>query len=203
MNWNRFAKAMAAVLALAGASANARAATFVNGQGVTINTTPLGKLTSAEQVRVGSGLYRVEFRDALPSSLAFTDAVSAQSAAQALLDTVLRNFLVYLPDTVPGLTNGCGALVTSCTVYIPYQVSGSNLMAAYAINSAPLFGTDSAGISATTTAVSASNTATFATFTLTGAVPEPSTWLLMIAGFGVVGFALRRGRDAEWQPRFT
>lgn len=29
----------------------------------------------------------------------------------------------------------------------------------------------------------------------TGAVPEPSTWLLLIGGFGMVGFAARRRRD--------
>ena len=28
----------------------------------------------------------------------------------------------------------------------------------------------------------------------TGAVPEPSTWAMMLLGFGAVGMALRRGR---------
>jgi hypothetical protein len=27
-------------------------------------------------------------------------------------------------------------------------------------------------------------------------VPEPSTWMMMILGFGVIGFALRRRRKA-------
>lgn len=203
MKLNRFAKAATAALALCAATTSTHAATFVNGQGVTINTTTLGKLTSAEQVRVGSGLYRVDFGDALPASLAFTDSVNARSAAQSLLDTVLRDFAAYLADTIPGLTNGCGALVTACTVYVPYQVSGSSLSAAYAINAAPLFGTDSVGITTTTTTVSNVNTATFANFTLTGAVPEPATWLLMIAGFAVVGSALRCGRGTERQPRYA
>ncbi len=29
-----------------------------------------------------------------------------------------------------------------------------------------------------------------------GAIPEPATWAMMILGFGVVGFAMRRGRAA-------
>ncbi len=33
------------------------------------------------------------------------------------------------------------------------------------------------------------------TGTLTGFIPEPSSWALMIAGFGLVGTALRRGRQ--------
>ncbi|MBB5686298.1 choice-of-anchor A family protein [Sphingobium boeckii] len=31
----------------------------------------------------------------------------------------------------------------------------------------------------------------------TGAVPEPGTWAMMITGFGIVGFAMRRRRRAE------
>ena len=29
-----------------------------------------------------------------------------------------------------------------------------------------------------------------------GAVPEPATWAMMLLGFGMVGFAIRRGRTA-------
>jgi PEP-CTERM motif len=34
-------------------------------------------------------------------------------------------------------------------------------------------------------------------FAETGAVPEPATWAMMLAGFGVVGFAMRRRRDVR------
>ncbi len=37
---------------------------------------------------------------------------------------------------------------------------------------------------------------TLATFAPTSAVPEPATWAMMIAGFGVVGGAVRRRRPA-------
>lgn len=36
----------------------------------------------------------------------------------------------------------------------------------------------------------------FATGPATGAVPEPTTWAMLIAGFGMVGFMSRRRRDA-------
>jgi len=32
----------------------------------------------------------------------------------------------------------------------------------------------------------------FRSATVTGAVPEPATWAMMIAGFGLVGGAMRR-----------
>lgn len=36
----------------------------------------------------------------------------------------------------------------------------------------------------------------------TGAVPEPSTWALMLIGFAFVGSSLRRSKQA-WRPRWT
>jgi len=35
----------------------------------------------------------------------------------------------------------------------------------------------------------------------TSAVPEPSTWALMLLGFGAVGLSLRRRKSADSQPR--
>ena len=35
------------------------------------------------------------------------------------------------------------------------------------------------------------------------AVPEPSTWLMMILGFAIVGFAAYRRRDAKLSPRIA
>ena len=40
-------------------------------------------------------------------------------------------------------------------------------------------------------------------FNLTGAVPEPSAWLLMIAGFGAIGLALRRRPKIVTTVRFA
>ena len=40
-------------------------------------------------------------------------------------------------------------------------------------------------------------------FRLETAVPEPATWAMMIVGFGAMGFAMRRGRDAQTRVRFA
>ena len=186
----------AAALMLAAAPQAAHAVTFVNNQGVTITTSATGKLLSAEGVQVGGGLYRVDFGDTLPGSFAFDNAVGGRAAANALLNTVLRNYLVYLPDTVPGLTNGCGLLTITCTVHVPYRLSGSDLSTAYALN-AIVEGSDAVDLATVTTSIANGPAATFATFTQTSAVPEPSTWLLMMAGLAVMGLALRRGKQAD------
>ena len=38
---------------------------------------------------------------------------------------------------------------------------------------------------------------------LVGSVPEPATWAMMIAGFGAIGFAMRRGRRATTRPSYA
>lgn len=49
------------------------------------------------------------------------------------------------------------------------------------------------------------NTIAFATSlpTVTPAVPEPATWAMMIAGFGMVGFAMRRRQKMSTIVRFA
>lgn len=42
-----------------------------------------------------------------------------------------------------------------------------------------------------------------ATFEEVPAVPEPSTWAMMLLGFGVIGFALRRRRNTRLEPQFA
>lgn len=49
------------------------------------------------------------------------------------------------------------------------------------------------------TPVSANPTAEFSTL-IAGSAPEPSTWLMMIAGFGMAGGALRRLRRSSTAP---
>jgi PEP-CTERM motif len=48
------------------------------------------------------------------------------------------------------------------------------------------------------------NSVTIALFSAgAGAVPEPASWMLMIAGFGLVGGAMRRGKGRQRQPSRT
>lgn len=44
---------------------------------------------------------------------------------------------------------------------------------------------------------------TIATAQVAGAVPEPATWAMMIAGFGMVGFAMRRRQKVSTTVRFA
>jgi len=37
-------------------------------------------------------------------------------------------------------------------------------------------------------------------FTAVGAVPEPATWMMMLLGFGVIGWRVRSRRSATEQP---
>ena len=42
-----------------------------------------------------------------------------------------------------------------------------------------------------------------ATFPAAAGVPEPATWAMMLMGFGAMGFAIRRRRDATVRVRFA
>ena len=44
---------------------------------------------------------------------------------------------------------------------------------------------------------------TFGSATPLGAVPEPGTWAMMLLGFGMIGFAMRRRRIASKHPQFV
>ena len=41
------------------------------------------------------------------------------------------------------------------------------------------------------------------TFTPTGAIPEPATWLMMILGFAAVGFSMRRKKDTSLRVNYA
>jgi len=41
------------------------------------------------------------------------------------------------------------------------------------------------------------------TFTPNAAIPEPATWAMMLAGFGVLGYAMRRTRHAQGRVSFA
>lgn len=208
MNFRKFllaaSKAIAA-LSLVASAATAHAA-------VQITTNNAGRITTATGVDVGGSLYDVEFRDGSCNSLfqgcdsslfTFSSSAAALVAAQSLLDQVLTG--TY--DANPGLTRGCSSSLL-CNVLIPFRVFGSTVVSAFALNT-PL-------VDATGTVIFAKNfntgsapldaTFTYALFSPSSetpnpsAVPEPATWLLMMAGFGLAGFALRR-RPATSQRR--
>jgi PEP-CTERM motif len=82
----------------------------------------------------------------------------------SLVDNVSGNFQFYTPSCYS--TNNCGELLSFATTRIGDQVD--SLIGSYNANAFLVQGTAVAG------------------------VPEPASWAMMIAGFGLVGGAMRR-----------
>jgi hypothetical protein len=110
-------------------------------------------------------------------------------------------------DSDPSLTFGCGeatGVFDSCTVIIPYSLGSSgDFLASYAKNVFESFvQVDAVGFGTYPLSKDTSDSVynygnVFVRFTqtpATPAVPEPSTWAMMLLGFGAIGFAARRRR---------
>ena len=164
-----------------------------------------GILTGATGVNVDGSLYDVEFLDGTCASVfngcdsisdfAFNSLNSANLGAQALLDQVFLG--IY--DTNPFLTRGCTD-PNLCYVLIPTQLSSGFALGGMSINqtgSGDGLNTFGGGFSQFD--ITNITTATWGRFTYTGqaqvaAVPEPSTWAMMLLGFGGIGIAMRKRR---------
>lgn len=172
------------------------------------NVDGTGQLTGAQNVNVGGTLYDVTFADGSCATLFtgcnntadfdFTDAASAASAAQALLDQVFINSAQGSFDSNPSLTLGC-TTSTSCGTLIPYALNGTTPTMAEAINDT--VPTKDKVLSNTLFSQSLPATifpaSTFATFTSTSpaAIPEPGTLLIFAVGLAsLAGFGRRRRR---------
>lgn len=162
-----------------------------------------GKLTGATDVNVLGTVYDVVFLDGTCASVfngcdendnfAFSNSRDAGLAALALLDQVFVGSF----DDSPALTSGCTDPLR-CSVWIPFHVfSGFSIDVAVADNWYPgevdrtLRGTfllsDVPDFSP-----SGGDPRVWARFTRV--VPEPSTWPMMLLGFALSGFLLRRSR---------
>lgn len=126
-----------------------------------------------------------------------TSSALALNAAESLIRLIDTNDTF---DQLPEYTLGCGTNVPQCLAFIPYA-NGSDgfLSGSLAINAKGPFNRDGVGTStlyatADTTNISTVVYAKFTASSVTGAVPEPSTWALMLLGFGAVGSSLRRRR---------
>lgn len=165
-----------------------------------------GHLTGATGVTVGSATYDVTFAEGTCAGLFggcaansdFTfggDALGAQAAAQALLAQVLTGGF----DTDFALTFGCGApnISDGCLALIPWDTGSGVVTAGAAYNTNNVSDPTGIGVgfqtSFDTTSAPQYVWALFAPSTA-GAVPEPSTWAMMLLGFLGAGAALRRER---------
>ncbi len=184
-------------------SATAHAAVTYNIQG--------GKLTGASGVLVEGKKYDVSFVDGTCTTVygkcdainfAFNSKTGATLAAQALLDQVFVDGTAGQFDSDSTLTAGCND-ESGCEVLIAYAAGFGDdtplltFQSVAAINRDANDPTQDQVTDAPPTFDAFSNTSTnraqtFARFTLASAVPEPATWALMLAGFGLVGYVTRR-----------
>ena len=173
----------------------------------TLLTDVNGDLTGATGVIVQGTSYDVSFLDGTCASLfsgcdsvsdfAFADRFLAALASEALLGQVFLDSSLGSFDSRPYLTRGCDD-VLQCRVITPYALTSGGFTGSFADN----LGTfDSVGttINGSSFATSQNPTVTFAVFTpsLTAAVPEPSTWAMMLVGFGFVGCGIRAAKRRQ------
>jgi len=192
-------KLVAAALSLATSAPALAAVLTVNGS---------GQLTGATGVTVGNSVYNVVFMDtscvtafngcAVTSDLNFTTFADSELAAQALLDQVLIDSGAGLFDSDYTLTFGCSTNDSNaCRVTIPFQVGNFTGQVNQALN------TNTTDMTNLAVMIPSQDVATlpgivYAVFTpSSAAVPEPSTWAMMLIGFGAIGFALRRRRQTD------
>jgi len=189
---------MRKVLAVLGGIAALLAAAPAAAATATVNGS--GQLTGATGVTVGGTTYTVTFVDGTCAGLfGGCDAVSdftfqtqadAQAAAAALLAQVIVGTSF---DSAPGTTFGCiGGEV--CSMLIPFGFSGTDFNSVATLNGVPN-NSSAVFLTASPTAfdTSASTARVWALFAPSG-VPEPSSWAMMLLGFGAIGLAARRRR---------
>lgn len=211
-------KALAGAVLVTAAGAAYAATPVVTGSGSSLT------LTGANDVSINGSTYNVEFVDGScnglfggcsSSNFSFSDPMVALGAANALLDQVLIAFQnVGNFENSPNLTQGCSD-PHACSIYIPYASSDGTANVAIATNvNAQNNPNNPDGAALGTVAASTDTTGqsqfTYARFTAStggtpnpSSVPEPSTWLLMMAGFGIAGLALRRNVSSDRRVVFA
>jgi hypothetical protein len=152
-------------------------------------------------VSVGGSLYDVSFQDGTcvalfngcneQSDFLFSNQTAAYLASQALLDQVF----IGSYDTQPELTFGCTINIV-CSAATPYFADASTAYHYASINYSGEGDTTGNRSQPRTDDLSFQSDKTYALWTV-AAVPEPSTWLMMILGLGIVGHSLRRNNARQ------
>ena len=190
-----------AALGVAAATPANSATLIIDGNGI---------LTGANGVNVNGTLYDVSFLDGTcaavfegcdsQSDITFTTPASATAAANALLQQVF----IGIFNTNTALIRGCSD-TTRCYAFIPQSVNAGAAYGAAALNF-PNF-SDGTSFFSTQSAFNSTSTPfyTWAKFTLApvAAVPEPATWLMMLLGFGAIGYTMRSKKKSEPRIQFA
>lgn len=170
----------------------------------TLTTDNSGKLTGATGINVAGTSYDVSFIDGTCASVfsgcdansdfAFNTDEAAGLAAQALLDQVFLGTF----DTSPSLTRGCTD-TSLCSVFIPVTIIGNfaRSTVVYNVSDVPNDGWMNAGaVVPRDHSFIPQGDSVWGRFSLSSAavsaVPEPTTWAMMIVAFGAMGLSLRR-----------
>lgn len=162
-------------------------------------------MTGATGVIVGGVSYDVTFADGTCAELFsgcddksdfIFDQAGALQAAQSLLDQVFIDTF----DTAPNRIRGC--TLNSCVTFIPAELAvsrGVDVIFTGASNYDVFQSSDFASLGilrkdTNTSTMRGRNFAVFMRSPINTAVPEPSTWAMLILGFAAVGASLRRSR---------
>ena len=160
---------------------------------------------------VGTGTYATGSRSGTPS-VADVKSVTISFVAYYTTNAMISvaNRVAVIPatnglfisdsDSPPGLTafDGYGlACFANPTAMLPVASvtvdSGCSFLSFFSINT-----NERLDFTGTFTSLSVSETDAELSFRITPFVPEPSTWALMLAGFGLTGYALRRRAKAAF-----
>lgn len=192
--------ALVAVMAVAPASAQVSGSLGIAGPNpLSLNSTGLSNGATPVASLVGSSIYNndLQFADR-PAGTVFggnflaAGPTSGNVATLAFLSPIsFLNFLWGSPDAYNVLTvNSTAGTQTFTAAGLGFPViSGSQSFSQYVhftANAGTLINSVSFSNSPTVDAFEAAN------FSVTAPVPEPATWALMFAGFGMIGFTMRR-----------
>ena len=191
---NRFNAAVTALAAICASPAVAATQVFVSGE-----------LAGANGVTVGGATYNVEFVEGTCAAVfgacdnagvdfAFQNLADATAAGDALFAQVITGSV----DTDPSLTLGCSSAAL-CGMLIPYALVGAPVtFNAYSANNGAVANFNGGTVSGAPASFDTTIQSAFvwARFTPVTAVPEPSSWALMLLGFGGMGLAVRRRKAA-------
>ena len=198
----RLLSVAAAVVALGLGSPSTAATLVIDENGILTGATGVDVLGVSYDVEFVDGTFTSIFGDGSTLSFAGSGQTGVVAAAESLLDQVF----IGVFDNDSNLTRGC-SFNLYCIATIPYEVQEGEYLALAALNNnqfgfEDFYGSDRGDVNFDT---SLNPSLVFARFTLSGstpppvngAVPEPTTWAMMLFGFFGIGGTLRfvRGRQ--------